>query len=82
MKNLLVLNSWINDVWGIEKTLTSGSLPTPGNDFVITIMCKEDLFTVHTHEDMALDFPYRSSLQDVKFVLIQGDIFVYSVTFS
>lgn len=81
-KNLLVLNSWINEAWGTEKTLTSGSLPMPGNDFVITINCKEDHFKVHTHEYMALDFPYRSPLQDVKFIHIQGDIFVHSVTFS
>ncbi|KAM4048689.1 galectin-9-like isoform 2-T2 [Anomaloglossus baeobatrachus] len=81
-ENTIVRNSKLNNSWGTEeRQLPCGGLCfTPGQSFVIEIVCEHHHFRVNVNGSHVCNFNHRvSNLQQIDSLQVEGDVVLHHV---
>ncbi|EFN82261.1 galectin-9 isoform X1 [Harpegnathos saltator] len=78
----VIMNCWINGAWGHEERHQGHLSWMPGRDFLLTIRCEYEGYTIWLGNKMIGEFKHRlqSSITDT--LRISGDVVLYQLSMS
>lgn len=77
--HIVLCNTWLDNEWGKEEFSPQDCLFTPGQEFSLRILCREDAFVAWVDEQPLFNFKHRNPFQNIDTLFIQGDIFINEV---
>lgn len=80
--HIVLCNAWLENNWGKEEFSPQDFLFTPGQEFVLRILCREDAFVAWVDEQPLFNFKHRNPYKNIDTLFIQGDIFVNNIKVS
>lgn len=77
-ENVFVRNAWLNGRWGPEER-TPGFQFSPGAPFSLAIRRGSDHFSVWVDGQLTGEFKFRSPIEKIDTVYIQGDVVIKQI---
>ncbi|XP_017890556.1 tectonin beta-propeller repeat-containing protein-like isoform X3 [Ceratina calcarata] len=75
----VVMNCWTDGSWGHEERHSGHLSWMPGRDFLLTIRCEEDAYTIWLDDKMIGEFRHRSRPSIVDTLKIHGDVVLHEL---
>lgn len=78
----VVMNCWINGSWGHEERHHGHLSWMPGRDFLLTIRCEHEVYTIWLGDKMIGEFKHRLQPTIVDTLKISGDIVLHELAMT
>ncbi|XP_076237835.1 galectin-8 isoform X2 [Calliopsis andreniformis] len=78
----VVMNCWVNGSWGHEERHEGHLSWMPGRDFLLTIRCENEAYTIWLGDRMISEFKYRLQPSIIDTLKITGDIVLHELAIT
>lgn len=78
----VVMNCWTNGCWGHEERHGGHLSWMPGRDFLLTIRCEHEVYTIWLGDYMICEFKHRVESSNIDTLKISGDIVLYQLAMT
>ncbi|XP_053973813.1 galectin-8-like [Hylaeus anthracinus] len=78
----VVMNCWMNGSWGHEERHEGHLSWMPGRDFLLTIRCEPEAYTIWLGDKMIGEFKHRIQPSIIDTLIISGDVVLHELAMT